>query len=213
MILIYQEAWKDFLNSTRLVYRLAPLAVMFQFQTGLRLGELCAVKFDDVENGVLHVVRMLQRDSDKVVEHTKSHEDRDELLTDAALELIEVSRAYQEEHGGKGEYVFSMTEDKRTNPLAVKGKTASVRFSRLKKRNQALAVSKVIKFTRKGQGKVTYAKSSGNKKITINKKTGKVTVKKGLKKGTYKVKVKITAAGTSTYKKATKTTTFKIKVK
>ena len=57
---------------------------MFQFQTGLRLGELCAVRFEDVENGVLHVVRMLQRDSDKVVEHTKSHEDREVLLTDAA---------------------------------------------------------------------------------------------------------------------------------
>ena len=111
VILIYQEAWKDFLNSTRLVYRLAPLAVMFQFQTGLRLGELCAVRFEDVENGVLHVVIMLQRDSDKVVEHTKSHEDREVLLTDAALELIEVSRAYQEEHGGKGEYIFSMTEE------------------------------------------------------------------------------------------------------
>ena len=110
-IMIFKEAWNDFINSTRLVYRLAPLAVMFQFQTGLRLGELCAVKFEDVENGVLNVVRMLQRDSDKVVEHTKSHEDRAVLLTDAALELIEVARAYQEEHGYKGEYIFSTTED------------------------------------------------------------------------------------------------------
>ena len=40
---------------------------------------------------------------------------------------------------------------------------------------------------------------------------GKVTVKKGLKKGTYKVKVK--AAGNKNYKAATKTVTFKIKVK
>ncbi len=110
-IMIFREAWNDFINSTRLVYRLAPLAVMFQFQTGLRLGELCAVKFDDVENGVLHVVRMLQRDSDKVVDHTKSHEDREVLLTDAALELIEVARVYQEEHGCKGEYIFSTTDE------------------------------------------------------------------------------------------------------
>ena len=110
-ILIFREAWNDFKNSKRLVYRLAPLAVMFQFLTGVRIGELCALKFDDVENGVLHVVRMLQRDSDKVVEHTKSHEDRDVLLTDAALDIIEVARAYQEEHGCKGEYIFSTTED------------------------------------------------------------------------------------------------------
>jgi len=110
-ILIFQESWNDFKNSKRLVYRLAPLAVMFQFLTGVRIGELCALKFDDVENGVLHVVRMLQRDSDKVVEHTKSHEDRDVLLTDAALDIIEVARAYQEEHGCKGEYIFSTTEE------------------------------------------------------------------------------------------------------
>ena len=110
-ILIFREAWNDFKNSKRLVYRLAPLAVMFQFLTGVRIGELCALKFDDVENGVLHVVRMLQRDSDKVVEHTKSHEDRDVLLTDAALDIIEVARAYQEEHGNKGEYIFSTTEE------------------------------------------------------------------------------------------------------
>ena len=42
---------------------------------------------------------------------------------------------------------------------------------------------------------------------------GKVTVKKGLKKGTYKVKVKVKAAGNKNYKAATKTVTFKINVK
>ena len=51
------------------------------------------------------------------------------------------------------------------------------------------------------------------KKIVINSKTGNITVKKGLKKGTYKVKVKVTAAGNTDYKKVTKTVTFKIKVK
>ena len=110
VILIFREAWNDFENSKRLVYRLAPLAVMFQFQTGLRIGELCAVKFSDVNNGVLTVCRMLQRDSGKVVDHTKTHDDREVLLTDAALEIIEVARAYQDQNGGTGEYIFS-TED------------------------------------------------------------------------------------------------------
>jgi hypothetical protein len=41
-----------------------------------------------------------------------------------------------------------------------------------------------------------------------------VTVKKGLKKGTYKVRVKVRAAGNSNYKaSAWKTVTFRIKVK
>ena len=107
----------------------------------------------------------------------------------------------------------------KTNSLKVKGKTATVKGStkgkkgKLKK-TRTLAVSKVIAFVKKGQGKMTYAKASGNKRITINKITGKVTVKKGLKKGTYKVKVKVKAAGNTNYKaSAWKTVTFKIKVK
>ena len=72
----------------------------------------------------------------------------------------------------------------------------------------------MIKFTSKGQGAKTYVKKSGNKKITIAKKTGKVTVKKGLKKGTYKVKVKVKAAGNANYKASkVKTVTFKVIVK
>ncbi len=103
--------------------------------------------------------------------------------------------------------------NKAANPLAVKVKTVKVKFSALKKKAQTLAVSKVITFSKKGQGTLTYVKSSGNKKITVNKKTGKVTVAKGLKKGTYSVKVKIKAAGNANYKaSAYKTVTFKIKV-
>ena len=61
---------------------------------------------------------------------------------------------------------------------------------------------------------MAYVKKKGSKKITINRKTGKVTVKKGLKKGTYKVKVKVRAAGNSNYKASGwKTVTFKVKIK
>ena len=113
---------------------------------------------------------------------------------------------------GSIQTTFKIT--KRTNTLAVKGKTATVKYKTLKKKNQSLKVSKVIKVTNKGQGTRTYAKVSGNKKITINKKTGKVTVKKGLKKGTYTVKAKVKAAGNSTYNASSwKTVTSKIQVK
>ena len=53
-------------------------------------------------------------------------------------------------------------------------------------------------------GDVTFKKVSGDKKITVAK-NGKVTVKKGLKKGTYTLKVKVTG-------KTVKTTTAKVKV-
>ena len=119
---------------------------------------------------------------------------------------------------GKGDYTGTKTVTyqikKAENPLAVKGRTAVVKAGKLKKKAQTLKVSKVLNFTGKGKGALTYTRISGNNKITINKKTGKVTVKKGLKKGTYKVKIRVKAAGNSNYKASeAKTATFTIKVK
>ena len=64
----------------------------------------------------------------------------------------------------------------------------------------------------KAKGKVIFKKVKGTKKITVPK-AGKVTVKKGLAKGTYTVKVKVTAAGGATYKAKSKTVTLKVRVK
>ena len=67
---------------------------------------------------------------------------------------------------------------------------------------------------KKAQGKVTYYKVSGNAKIAVNAKNGKVTVKKGLKNNkTYKAKVLVVAAGNNGYAPATKTVTLSVKVK
>ncbi len=111
------------------------------------------------------------------------------------------------------------TINKAANPLSVKAKTATVKGctkgknGKLKK-TKTLKADNVIGFTNKGQGAKTYIKKSGDKKITIAKKTGKVTVKKGLKKGTYKVRVNVKAAGNANYKASkVKTVTFKLIVK
>ncbi len=101
---------------------------------------------------------------------------------------------------------------KAANPVKVTAKTATVKYSALKKKAQTLKAAKIMTI-KKAEGAVTYKKVSGNKSITIDKKTGKVTIKKGLKKGTYSVKIKVTAAGNANYKSATKTITIKIKVK
>ena len=108
---------------------------------------------------------------------------------------------------------FSFKINKAKNPLTVSGKTKTVKYSKVKKASQKLAVKEVIKTSKKGQGTVTYVKSKGTKNITIAKKTGKVTVKKGTKKGTYPITVKVKAAGTKNYKSLTKTVIIKIKVK
>ena len=110
---------------------------------------------------------------------------------------------------------------KAANPLKISGKTATIKYSKLKKKSQTIAVTKVIKFTNDAKDKKTYTLSSAKKGkkgfkkfFKVNKKTGKVTVKKGLKKGIYKVKVKVSAAGNTKYKASNvKTVTFKVKVK
>lgn len=112
-----------------------------------------------------------------------------------------------------GSVTKNFTIKKAANTLAVKGQTAKIKYSALKKKTQTIPASKAYKFTSRGQGKITYVKSSGNSKITVSKKTGKITVKKGLKKKTYKLKVRIKAAGTGNYKAKTSTVTVNIRVR
>ena len=80
-------------------------------------------------------------------------------------------------------------------------------------------MTKVISFVKPGTGKMTYKLSGVTKKkykkyFKIAASTGKVTIKKGLKMGTYKVKVKVSTAGDRNYlPSAVRTVTFKVKVK
>lgn len=118
---------------------------------------------------------------------------------------------------GKGNYTgtsaaAAYTINKAANTMTVAAKTANVSAAKLKSGNVTVKRSKVLSVS-KAQGTVTYSKVSGNSKITINKTTGNVTVKKGLAKGTYKVKVSITAAGNTNYKNKTVKKTFTIAVK
>lgn len=66
----------------------------------------------------------------------------------------------------------------------------------------------------KAHGTKTFTKVSGSSRLSLSKTTGKVTVKKGTAKGTYTIKVKVSAAGTSNYKAgASATKTVKVTVK
>lgn len=103
----------------------------------------------------------------------------------------------------------SAAQGLKANPITVKAKTIKAKAGKKK------TVKKSKAFTIKGaQGKVTFAKLSGNDKITITK-AGKVKVKAGLKekKKPYKVKVLVCAAGNKDYAPAVKTVTLKVKVR
>ena len=97
--------------------------------------------------------------------------------------------------------------EKKANTLTAKGRTVRV------KKNKKTVIKKAKAFTIKNaKGKVTFKKTKGSKKISVAK-SGKITVKKGLKAGTYKVKITVTASGNADYKKGSKTVTVKIVVK
>lgn len=85
----------------------------------------------------------------------------------------------------------TVVKDKQTIKLTKK--SASYKASVLKK------ASKSFQIGAKAEGKLTYSVASGKKYISVSK-TGKVTVKKGTPKGTYKINVK--AAATDKYQAA-----------
>ena len=105
---------------------------------------------------------------------------------------------------------------KQANTLKVSAKTKAVKAKKLKKKKQT--VKPLTIKNAKGAVTVTKVKKGSAaklfKKITVNKKTGAITIKKGkYAKKTYKIKLKITANGNSDYNSKTLTKVVKIKVK
>lgn len=87
-------------------------AVRVNLFLGLRVGELVALKWADIENHSLHVVREEVRNQEtntyEIEEHTKTHEDRYVMLIQQALELFnQIDR--------QGEYVFMRNEERLTS--------------------------------------------------------------------------------------------------
>ena len=82
--------------------------------------------------------------------------------------------------------------------------------------NKAQEPPKSKKSARKKEAQEDHGKTPEerlNELFEKGKKTGKLTVRKGLKKGNYKVKIKVTAAGDEGHNKATGTATARIRVK
>ena len=50
-------------------------------------------------------------------------------------------------------------------------------------------------------------------RFTVNARTGKITVRKGTKKGTYKVRIRVTASGDALHLPVSKTVTVKIVIR
>lgn len=98
------------------------------------------------------------------------------------------------------------------NAVTISTGSKTVKYSKLKSVNQSFQ----ILADDKANATLIYALSSVPAKaksyVSINKSTGKVTVKKKLAKGTYKLGVKVTAKATSNYYSASAIKTITLKI-
>jgi integrase len=111
LIRLQQIAWDD-LDNKSLRYKLTPLAFLFMFQTGLRIGEVCAIRYEDIEGDVIHLQRSIERDCHRIKNGLKGvNTERWVPLSDEAKRIIEEARKRQKTMGvSDSGYVFS-TDD------------------------------------------------------------------------------------------------------
>jgi len=125
--LIEQEAYKDF-EKTR---ETACLAIPLAFQTGLRISEIVALRWSDInekQENCIHVQRMEARVYEKlsdgtwdkpqweVIDRTKSIQgNRNVYLTSAAREILEKIYRCNEEKGYANDGYIFLDENGRTN--------------------------------------------------------------------------------------------------
>lgn len=129
---------------------------------------------------------------------------------DAGTYNVTITGIGQFEGTTTASFTIKGTATAKQNKVTAKAAKTTVKRATVKKKAQTVKLT--VTKAKKNKGKVTYSISKTAKKlqkyIKVNK-NGKVTLKKGAKKGTYKITVSV--AG---YKKfAPKTTTVKIKVK
>lgn len=109
----------------------APLAILLNFELGLRIGELMAIRFSDIEGQEIFIcrqeVRVYALDGEKsklshfeVVDHTKTDMgERKIYLTKRAREILDLIKTTNEKYGHACEdYVFCFGEN-RLNQNAV----------------------------------------------------------------------------------------------
>lgn len=83
----------------------AGLQILFLFETGLRIGEVCGLKWTDIKDSRLYIQR--QADNYSVREWTKTeHGRRDIPLTTTAKQILEDVKAFNQKHGYMAEWIF-----------------------------------------------------------------------------------------------------------
>lgn len=105
--------------------------------------------------------------------------------------------------------VLTIKIAKKAPTIKTKIGTKNLSYNALKKKAQVFTLGTSVN----SKGTLTYKKLSGSSAVSVNSKTGKLTVKKGLKKGTYRVKVQIKSAAKGNYTAGSRTVTVTVRVK
>ena len=182
-------------------------------ETTLEDVTLCLINVSNVSNGTVTASKNIAHAGEEITLTVNPDEGYEVTTIKVNGSSISGTKFTVPAENVKVEVVFSKI--KVDNTLKVTGKTAKVKYKKLRKKKQTVTCGKMMTVSG-AQGSLTYKIVSVNKKkssFKINAATGAVTVKKKLKKGTYTLKVSVTAAGNENYKPATMTVSFKIKVK
>lgn len=137
----------------------------------------------------------------------------DEDMTLTALWYSPYDDVYDEPEPEDDLDTYSDIQDKEENPIKVSVKTKSVKLNKLKKKAQT--VKAITIKSAKGKVSCKIKKAAKIKKFLKIDAKGVITFNKWkkAKKGTYKVKVSVTAKGNGDYNKKTVSKIVKIKVK
>ena len=85
-------------------------AVEFASISGFRVGEISALMWKDIRNGVIHVdksEKYNRKTKEYWIDSTKNEKERDVPLTDEMVDLLERVKSTEEKYGCLSEYVFS----------------------------------------------------------------------------------------------------------
>lgn len=105
-------ALEDYENDTFTAHPLAPLAIVFMFLTGIRIGEVVGLKFTDIYDTKMLVQRMVQYPDGEIIDDTKGDfGPRFVLLIPEAIQLIETAKQYQKDHQIRSELIFCTTDN------------------------------------------------------------------------------------------------------
>ena len=94
---IERLALADFQDAGRKVYRLAPLAVLFAFQTGVRGGELTGLMHEDIKDGKIYINRVVRRENGTITTTKSECSRRGVVLTSRALQIIDMVNSFKKE--------------------------------------------------------------------------------------------------------------------